>query len=162
MNMFDKVVHKDFNTFYHPMSTLNDEAGLNMYDSDYEMEWQIQCGNRLYPEQSVRSVCESYYQLLKCMGILNSSFHSIDINGEDYRNYKFIIGMDFERVLNAGFSGLNTKSGDLILIKTKTLAPDRAFNPTGFNPPVNASKMHIVLHADMVLNISESGLEVFE
>ena len=139
------------------MSTLNNEANLNMYNSDYEMEWQIQCGNRLYPEQNVRSVSESYYQLHKCMGILNSSFHSIDINGRDYRSFKFIIGLDLEKVLQAGFIGINTKAGDLIVVKTKTLI---AYPTTG--DKINATRQHIVLHADCILNIRDSGVEVFE
>jgi len=86
------------------------------------------------------------------MGILNSSFHSIDINALDYRNYKYIIGLDLEKVLGAGFTGINTKAGDLLTIKTKSFAPDT----------VNATRMHIILHADCVLNIADGGVSVFE
>lgn len=81
------------------MSTIND----NTYDPDKEIEWQIQIGSKLYPEFCCRSNSEAMYQLLQCLGILSSSFHSIDITGRDYRRLKFIIGLDLERVLGAGF-----------------------------------------------------------
>jgi len=147
-NATSRLLHKEFNTFYHPMSTVTD----NVYNPDKEIEWQVQIGSRLYPEYSVRSNSESYYQLLKCLGILSSSCHSIDITGRDYRRLKFIIGLDLERVLGAGFTGINTKAGDLLTIKTKCLKDD-IYTPT---------KMHVILHADCVLNISDSGVSVFE
>ena len=34
LSLYDVAVHKDFNTFYHPMSTLNNEVNLNMYNSN--------------------------------------------------------------------------------------------------------------------------------
>jgi len=142
-----RLLHKEFNMFYHPMSTVAD----NVYNPDKELEWQVQIGSRLYPEYSVRSNSESYYQLLKCLGILSSSFHSIDIAGRDYRRLKFIIGLDLERILGAGFTGINTKAGDLLTINTKSMALEG-----------NATKMHVILHADSVLNISDSGVSVFE
>jgi len=147
----ESVVHKEFNTFYHPMALSQRNTGKDLYDANRELEWQVQIGSRLYPEYSVRSTSESYYQLLKCLGILNSSFHSIDINSKDYRHFKFIIGLDLEKVLQAGFTGINTKAGDLLTIKTKSLAADQ-----------NAIKMHVVLHADCIMNIRDSGVEVFE
>ena len=123
------------------------------YNPDYEMEWQVQIGSKLYPEMSVRSVSESMYQLLKCVGILNSSVHSLDITNRDYYTYKFIIGLDLEKVLNAGFTGLNSKAGDLISIKTKCLSDDNN---------AQATQIFIVLHADIILNIRDNGVEVFE
>ena len=126
-------------------------TGMDLYSPEFEMEWQVQIGSRLYPEYSVRSTSESWYQLQKCLGFLNSSFHSIDINGKEYRHFKFIIGLDLEKVLGAGFTGINTKAGDLLTIKTKSLAEDH-----------HATKMHIILHADCILNISDSGVCLFE
>ena len=145
------IIHKEFNTFYHPMAMSTNTTGRYLYDASRELEWQVQIGSRLYPEYSVRSTSESYYQLLKCLGILNSSFHSIDINSKDYRHFKFIIGLDLEKVLQAGFTGINTKAGDLLTIKTKSLAVDN-----------NATTMHVVLHADCIMNIRDAGVEVFE
>jgi hypothetical protein len=130
---------------------ITNDTASGSFQPESEMEWQIQIGSRLFPEYSVRSCSESYYQLLKCMGILNSSFHSIDINNKDYHTYKFIIGLDLEKVLQAGFTGINTKAGDLLTVKTKCM--NGAGTPTW---------MHIILHADCILNISDNGVSVFE
>jgi hypothetical protein len=144
-------VYKYPNTFYHPMSNTNNTTGLNLYDSSQELEWQIQIGSRLFPEYSCRSISESYYQLLKCVGTLDSSYMGIDISAENYRNLKYVIGLDLEKVLQAGFTGINTKAGDLLTVKTKSRSTVS-----------NATMMHIILHADMILNISDNGVAVFD
>ena len=84
------------------------------------------------------------------MGILNSSVHSLDISDRDYYTYKYIIGLDLEKVIQAGFTGLNSKAGDLISIKTKCM--------NGHGTP---TQMQIILHADIILNIRDNGVEVF-
>lgn len=87
------------------------------------------------------------------LGILNSSFHSIDITGRDYWQYKFIIGLDLEKVLGSGFTGITTKAGVRLTIKTTCGISDTRYN---------ASKMHTVLHADCILNITDSGVTLDE
>ena len=53
------------------------------------------------------------------MGIHQSPFHSLDITGPQYRSYKFIASIDTEKVLEAGFTELNTRAGDLMIVKVK-------------------------------------------
>ena len=124
-----------------------------VYDRAKELEFQMQIAYKLFPEYPIRSLAETYYQLKKCLGIQTSTFHSIDVSERDYRTHKFIVAIDTERVLNAGFTGLNTKSGDLMTIRSKSLSATLADHPT---------RMQIVLHADMILNIRDTGVEVFE
>ena len=116
------IQHSAFNTFFHPMSNTPTFTDQYLYNQNFEHEWQVQIGSRLFPEYSCRSVSETYYQLMKCLGILNSNFHSVNIDSRDYRHLKYIIGLDLERVLGAGFTGINTKAGDLMTIKTKSLS----------------------------------------
>jgi len=160
----DAILHKQFNPFYHPMSSGADNGGISLgvYDTSQELEVQIQIGSRLFPEYPIRSVSESFYQLLKCMGILNSSFHSIDINSKNYYTYKYIVGIDLEKVLEAGYTGLSTKAGDLMTIKTKCLSPDTAATADVHANMFNATQMHVILHADAILQISDNGVSVFE
>jgi hypothetical protein len=63
----DAILHKHFNTFYHPMSSGADNGGISLgvYDTSQEMEVQIQIGSRLFPEYPIRSVSEAFYNLLK-------------------------------------------------------------------------------------------------
>jgi hypothetical protein len=81
-----------------------------------------------------------------------TSFHSIDISSQEYNTTKYIVGIDTEKVLAAGFTGLNTKSGDLMTVKFTRM-------PTAETAP---DKMHIILHADVVMNIRDTGVEIFE
>ena len=140
---------KTFNDFFHSMGG----NATNVYDPGREVELQIQIGSKLFPEYPIRSLGEAFYQLKKTLGIHTSSFHNIDIPEIMYRNRKFIVGIDTEKVLSAGFTGLNTKAGDLMTIRVKQASTDGASQ---------ADKMQIILHADMILNIRDTGVEVME
>ena len=67
----------------------------------------------------------------------------------------FIIGIDCEKVLDASWTGLNTKAGDLVTLKLKGAngTIDTALMPT---------KMYITLHSDNILEIRDSGASVYD
>jgi hypothetical protein len=69
------LVHKQFNTFTHPMSGLDFNGGI--YDYTEELQWQLQIGSKMFPEYPVRSIAETFYQLNKALGIQGSAFHSV-------------------------------------------------------------------------------------
>ena len=77
----------------------------------------------------------------------------MDIQADTYRNRKFILAIDTEKVLSAGFTGLNTKAGDLLTVKVKHTSNLQADW---------ADKMQVILHADMIVNIRDTGVEVLE
>jgi hypothetical protein len=146
---------KSFNDFFHSMggSLAAAVATPGIYDPNREMEFQFQIGSKLYPEYPIRSTSEAFYQLRKTLGIHTSSFHNVDISPFQWYYNKFVVGIDTEKVLAAGFTGLNTRAGDLLTIKVKHMTAD---------PLSQADKMQIILHADMVLNIRDTGVEVME
>jgi len=146
------ATHKEWNDFAHPMDHVTDYK----YDSGYELEYQIQIGSKLFPEYPVRSVSESFAQLKKCLGIMGSNFHSVSLSPLQYRNDHFIIGCDTEKALQAGFTGLNTRQGDLLSIKLKAM--DKSVL-TALKMP---DTMFIVLHSDQVMEISDQGVQVFD
>ena len=89
------------------------------------------------------------------MGIHQSPFHSLDITGPQYRSYNFIASVDTEKVLEAGFTGLTTRAGDLMTVKVKPLdSTDMATN--------KPTKFLTVLHSDNIMEIRESGITVFD
>jgi hypothetical protein len=145
------LFHRSFNTFMGPMSG-TDYVGGN-YDYDKELQWQLQIGSKMFPEYPCRSMAETFYQLKKALGIHGSAFHSVDISDEQYRNDHFIIGVDTEKILEAGFTGLNTKAGDLMVVRGK-----------GSNAHMDpwAKQIYIVLHTDQILEIRDSGTQVFD
>ena len=126
-----------------------------VYDPSKEFEFQIQIGSKLFPEYPVKSLQEAFYQLKKTLGIASTSFHSIDIAEPTYRNFRFIVAIDTEKVLAAGFTGLNSKAGDLMTLKFKSLSGGAVTTDL-------SSLMYIHLHADCILNIRDTGVEVFE
>ena len=127
------------------------------YKIGKEVELHVQIGSKLYPEYPIRSASETFSQLRKTMGIHQSPFHSLDITGPQYRSYKFIASIDTEKVLEAGFTGLNTRAGDLLTIKVKPL--DASSSGMGSTVP---TKFFTVLHSDNILEIKESGVTVFD
>eukprot|EP00972_Heterocapsa_arctica_P033843 4981129-Heterocapsa_arctica.AAC.1 len=70
----------------------------------------IQIGSHKFPEYPIKSVSEAFYRLKKTVG---KDMHIYD---RWYKTQKYIIGIDTEKISGAGFTGLNTKAGDLLTI----------------------------------------------
>ena len=79
----------------------------------------------------------------------------MDINAAEYRNNKFGIGIDTDKVLGAGFSGYNSKASDLTVLRLK---PVGTASLTG----AGTCKLHYVLHSDSITNIRDGGVEILE
>ena len=125
---------------------------LVKYDSNGEFECQVQVGAKNFPEFPIRSHAEAFYQLRKCLG-KHEQHNSFDITAHEYRCRKFVIGIDMEKVLEAGYTGLNTRSGDIMNIR---------FDHKDTNNANYATSMHIVLTSDNILEIRDSGVQVFD
>ena len=146
-NVINNGVHKEFNFFYNPGYT-----DATKYDSTTDFQFQMQIGSKQFPEMPITSNQEAFYQLRKCLGVQATTFHSIDVKPFDYQSTKYVIGIDTEKCLGSGFTGLNTKAGDLMTLKFNKMRTD------GYA----ADKMYVIMHADIIMNIRDSGVEVFE
>lgn len=135
---------KEVNNFYHPMG--------GVYDKAKELSFEMQIGSKKYPEYPMQSSSEQFYQLRKSIGVHNVNAQ-MDISATDYRNNKFVIGIDTEKVLGASFSGYNSKSGDLTVLRLK---------PLGNATLAGNCKMHYVLAFDSICNIRDAGVEILE
>ena len=116
--------------------------------------FQLQIGPKLYPEYPIRSTQEAYYQLRKTLGVQSSPLHSFDIKPWEYKTRKFILGTDTEKILEAGYTGLNTRAGDMLRIRL-----DNSSNTATDKLPTT---MHVVLHSDILLNISDRSVEILD
>lgn len=145
------VVHTPVNTFMGPMAGNNYTGGL--YTFNKELQWQLQIGSKMFPEYPCRSLAETFYQLKKSLGIHGSAYHSLDLTPEKYRNDHFIIGVDTEKILEAGFTGLNTRAGDLMIVRGKG---------ANANLASFATTVYVILHSDQILEIRDSGTQVFD
>ena len=148
-NTHTPVWKKWWNDFFHPM-TFSGGA----YDVDFEYNSaQMQLGSKMYPEYPIGSLAEAFYQLRKTMGIETSNFHSMDITPYEYRNHKFVLAFDTEKNLGTAFTGINTKSGSLLTLKLKSSSTNNTYM---------ADTIYVTMHADCILQISDSGIAVFD
>lgn len=146
------VGRKSWNDFYSPMQQY--AGGANpQHNENGEFEAQLQLGSKLYPEYPIRSHAEAYYNLRKSLGVQSSNVHNFDINAHDYRTWKFVWGTDMERVIDSFGSGMNTRAGDILNI---------TFNHKDTNAANYATSMHILLVADIVVDVTDSGIQVWD
>ena len=64
--------------------------------------------------------------------------------------------MRYRKALQAGFTGLNTRQGYLLSVKVK--AVNKSVLVAGKMP----GTMRITLHSDQIMEISDSGVQVFD
>eukprot|EP00972_Heterocapsa_arctica_P112722 16433436-Heterocapsa_arctica.AAC.1 len=90
----------------------------------------MQIGNQKYPDYPIHSCSEAFYHLKKTVG-------------------------DHIKTPGAGFTGLNTKAGDVLTVN---------FRDCNYNNDAATSPTNIVVasHYDAMLNIKYSGVEVLE
>ena len=138
------------NDFYHPASI---NAMEDLEQAQHSV-W-LQVGSKLYPEYPIRDSTEAYYQLSQTV---KSPMH---IYSRWYHTVKNFIGMDMGKIRLAGFTGLNTKAGDMLTINFRgcnALVPDGSAINT-FSIP---TRVFCALHYDAVLNIRDYGVELLE
>jgi hypothetical protein len=143
---------KNWNDYFSPMSLWN-RGSVFTHDKRGEFEFHLQIGSKLFPEYPIRSHSEAFYQLKKTLGVQASAVHNFDINATEYRDHKLVIGTDCERVLDAGFTGINTRAGDLMTVKFKCMDNSSEVLP---------DRMHIILHSDQIMEIRDTGVQVFD
>ena len=144
------IALRDWNNFYSPMRTYS-ESVLNQFDSNGEFEAQLQIGSKLYPEYPIRSHAEAYSQLVKTLGLSSTKFNNVDVNSHEYRTIKFVWATDMEKVIEARFTGYNSKMGDILNLSFTHRDTTAANWATG---------VHVILHADCIMEIRDSGVEV--
>ena len=146
---------KEFNNFEHPMhaTMINNTSS---YNKGYELEFQLQIGSKLFPEYPIHSLSESFAQLKKAVGILGSNFHSVSITPLQYRNSHFVLGIDTEKALGASYTGINTRSGDLLSVRVK------AMNKSVLTAAQMPDQMYVVLHSDCVMELTDGGVAIYD
>ena len=122
-------------------------AGDGYFADDEHQVW-LQTGSKLVPEYPITSVTEALYQLKTAVGT------PFQMYPRWCRTHKHIIGLDLEKISGAGFTGMNTKAGDLLTLSFRDCADQNNANvPT---------RVYGCLHYDAVLNIKDSGCELLD
>jgi hypothetical protein len=162
-NTSPKFWLKQFNSFLHPMINNVNEDGTGIapsYNSDYELEWQIQIGGKFYPNYPVRSLAEAFSNYLKALNYPDYYQHSTVIDPISWRSTKFFIAYDFEKLRDASFTGIDTSSGDLMIIRVRAAPNVSTASPLLAPGSPFGENMFIVLEADNILNISQTGTTI--
>ena len=137
---------KSFNTFYHPMGI--GATATEPFDSDKEIQFQVQIGAKSIPERPIESVSQAYYNLKKALGKKN-----IGATANSYIANKFAYGLDLEAVPDVLGQGLNTRQGDLMTIKLKSSSALASSMPT---------EVTVYLMAQSVVELSDSGVSILD
>jgi hypothetical protein len=141
--------NKHWNNFYSPMAQ-DTVTKILTHNQDNEItSLQLQVGSFLIPQYPIRSHSECFYSLRKALGVQSNTIATVDIDGNSYRNNKFIVGIDCEKILGLAFTGMNTKNS-LMTVRMKTKDTNAA------------NRFHILLTAEMILEISGAGITVYD
>ena len=162
----DNYLHKRWNYFYNTMinSEINDggdpnnnpeEVGQGFSDSTRALSWQLQVANKKFPEKECESLSEAWYFLRRTIALFNPEQNSINISYNQYRNNKFVIGVDFQKMNSVNFSGLSTKLGSLITFKLKGTEGAIA-------PAEQITEIFVHLISESVLEIRSDGSLVYD
>ena len=159
----DNYVHKRWNYFYNPMinSEINDGfdgdvvPGQGFQDFTRNLSWQMQVGNKKFPEFECQSLAEAFYFLRRTIHYHNPEQNSLNISYKQYRENKFIIGVSFEKMADVNFTSINTKMGSLLTFKIKGTQ-----GPLAANEQIQEIFTHLI--SESILELRESGAIVYD
>ena len=142
LSMLDSSQDKEANTFRYPSI------------SDAQMfELQVQLGSKLFPEQKITTLPEYWDKLLSAVGSHTSILSHSAMDLDSYKTDQFIAAIGMQRVLAdmeaSNYSGLSTKTGSLLSVRSA-------------NSASNIDTVYLTIHADLILQISDQGCEVFD
>ena len=138
-------------TFHHPMNETT-----TWYDPDKELQIYLQLGAKLYPEYATNNLSECFYRLKEALNLPDYHQHSIGIRFKRYIRDKFIFCTDFEKIADASWSGVNTKSGQALMVNVKAL------NESKIDATNIATTMYTLLQAEQILEIRDVGCTVYD
>ena len=131
--------------FHNPSAIVNGERTL---------EWAVQIGSKQYPEMSTcKSLAATLSLLKQALGIYDQNIACTSITRNNYIDNRYCIGVPTSTIPGQVFSGISTRSGDLLSVLVKNLTA------VGND---EAQKMHISLVAEVILELKESGTVLLE
>ena len=71
-----------------------------------------------------------------------------------YHYDHFVVGIDTEKAIGASWTGISTRAGDLLSVRVKSTGSMSATDMT--------SQVHIVLHSENMLEITNAGVSVYD
>ena len=131
------------------------ESTTYKYNPDQELEFQIQLGGKLYPEYLCKYISECFTILKQTLNLPDWGLHGVGIDYPQYISNKFIFGMSFEKVPESSWTGTNTKSGQILIVKVN--AVDSLFSGADI-----AQMIYINLVSEQILEIRDTACSIYD
>ena len=140
-----KAVQRSVSRFHNPSEVVAVERTL---------EWSVQIGSKQWPEMSTCKSLASTMSLLKqALGIYDQNIACTSITPANYIQNRYVIGVPTSTIPGPVFTGISTRSGDLLSVLVKSMGVDAL---------EQAQKLHISLVAEVILELKESGTVLLE
>ena len=118
------------------------------------LEWSVQIGSKQWPEMSTCKSLASTMSLLKqALGTYDQNIACTSITPASFLTNRYVIGVPTSTIPGQVFSGISTRSGDLLSVLVKSMGVDAL---------EQAQKLHISLVAEVILELKESGTVLLE
>ena len=131
--------------FHNPSAIVADERTL---------EWSMQIGSKQWPEMTTcKSIAATMSLLKQALGIYDQNIASTSITRNHFFATRYCIGIPTSTIPGQVFSGISTRSGDLLSVLVKNLTAMAG---------EEAQKLHCTLIAEVILELKESGTVLLE
>ncbi len=118
------------------------------------LEWSMQIGSKQWLEMTTcKSIAATMSLLKQALGIYDQNIASTSITRNKYITNRYCIGVPTSTIPGQVFSGISTRSGDLLSVLVKNLTA---------NAGDEAQKLHCTLLAEVILELKESGTVLLE
>ncbi len=129
-------------------------TGAGENGAERTLEWSVQIGSKQYPEMSTcKSLAATMSLLKQALGIYDQNIACTSITPVTYAEDRYCIGVPTSVIPSQAFSGISTRSGDLLMVLVRNLTQ---------TPAREAQKMHISLVTEVILELKESGTVLLE
>ena len=94
----------------------------NYSHTELTLETQAQLDSFLFPETKMDSLGEHFSKLQEAAATYDQKLVTLSITPEMYKSEGFVSAINFMRAPGSAFSGLNTRTGSLLVLKLNNMA----------------------------------------
>ena len=128
-------------------------GGVTTHDES-TMSWDVQIGSLKWPESPATSIPETFSFLRQACSVYDESIRTLNITPQSYAANGFLLGVPLQAVPGAFFSGLSTRSGDLLSVRCNNLAVDNTINAPG--------RIYVTMLSEQLIEIREGSASVLD
>ena len=123
--------------------------------SESLLSFDVQIGSLKFPETPASNIPECF-SLLRQACAIHDDVRTLNITPQSYATQNFVLAVPLSVSPGSSFSGLNTRSGDLLTIRVKGLNPDNTVNGVG------GGRCFVTMLADSVCELREGSCSVLD